>query len=119
MKQLILKMIELVYEDTNDLPQETQNTVTDNGPSLEPIQRKRITSKYNLHKNSQTVKKGAAHAKKGSMKKVMKSKAAAQKWLWWSDNGKSFIATIIYIYIYISVDFTSFCNLTCIFAFTG
>jgi len=24
---------------------------------------------YNLHKNSQTVKKGVAHAKKGSMKK--------------------------------------------------
>ena len=47
-------------------------------------------SVYNLHKNSQTVKKGAAHAKKDSMKKVVKSKVAAQKWLWWSDNGKIF-----------------------------
>ena len=28
--------------------------------------------------------------KKGSMKKVVKSKVAAQKWLWWSDNGKFF-----------------------------
>jgi len=28
------------------------------------------------------------------MKKVMKSKVAAQKWLWWSDNGKIFITTI-------------------------
>jgi len=26
--------------------------------------------------------------KKGSMKKVVKSKVEAQKWLWWSDNGK-------------------------------
>ena len=25
-----------------------------------------------------------------SMKKVVKSKVAAQKWLWWSDNGKIF-----------------------------
>jgi len=41
-------------------------------------------------KSSQTVKKDAAHAKKGSMKKVVKSKVAAQKWLWWSDNGKIF-----------------------------
>ena len=32
--------------------------------------------------------------KKGSMKKVVKSKVAAQKWLWWSDNGKFLIATI-------------------------
>jgi len=24
------------------------------------------------------------------MKKVVKSKVAAQKWLWWSDNGKNF-----------------------------
>jgi len=24
------------------------------------------------------------------MKKVVKSKLAAQKWLWWSDNGKIF-----------------------------
>ena len=24
------------------------------------------------------------------MKKVVKSKVAAQKWLWWSDNGKIF-----------------------------
>jgi len=30
-----------------------------------------------LHQNSQTVKKGAAHAKKSSMKKVVKSKVAA------------------------------------------
>jgi len=28
--------------------------------------------------------------KKGSLKKVVKSKVAAQKWLWWSDNGKNF-----------------------------
>ena len=35
--------------------------------------------KYNLHKNSQAVKKRAAHAKNGSMKKVVKSKVAAQK----------------------------------------
>jgi len=28
--------------------------------------------------------------KKSSMKKVVKSKVAAQKWLWWSDNGKIF-----------------------------
>jgi len=28
--------------------------------------------------------------KKGNMKKVVKSKAMAQKWLWWSDNGKVF-----------------------------
>jgi len=27
---------------------------------------------------------------KSSMKKVVKSKVAAQKWLWWSDNGKIF-----------------------------
>ena len=31
-----------------------------------------------------------AHAKKGSMKKVVKSKVAALKWLWWSDNDKNF-----------------------------
>ena len=43
-----------------------------------------------LHQNSQIVKKGAAHAKKSSMKKVVKSKVAAQKRLWWSDNGKIF-----------------------------
>jgi len=34
-------------------------------------------------------KKGVVYAKKGSMNKV-KSKVAAQKWLWWSDNGKIF-----------------------------
>ena len=28
--------------------------------------------------------------KKGSMKKVVQSKVVAQKWLWWSDNGKKF-----------------------------
>ena len=28
--------------------------------------------------------------KKSSMKKVVKSKVVAQKWLWWSDNGKIF-----------------------------
>ena len=33
----------------------------------------------NLHKNSQTVKKGVTHAKKYSMKKFVKSKAASQK----------------------------------------
>jgi len=114
-----------------------------------------------------------AHAKKGSMKKVVKSKVVAQKWLWWSDNGKILIATIqvnlccllqlgIGIKIHLNccnlknfchyqttfwaatfdfttffmlpflyrphlflqfgcfcIDFTSFCNLTCIFAFTG
>ena len=27
---------------------------------------------------------------KNSMKKVVKSKVSAQKWLWWSDNGKIF-----------------------------
>jgi len=48
------------------------------------------TAHQNLHKNSQTVKKGLAHAKKGSMKKIVKSKVAAQKWLRWSDNGKIF-----------------------------
>ena len=31
---------------------------------------------------------------KGIMKKVVKSKVVAQKWLWWSDNGKIFITTI-------------------------
>jgi len=31
-------------------------------------------------------KKGVAHAKK----EVVKSKVVAQKWLWWSDNGKIF-----------------------------
>jgi len=40
--------------------------------------------KWNLHKNSQTVKKGAAHAKKAAWKR----KVLAQKWLCWSDNGK-------------------------------
>ena len=45
---------------------------------------------YNLHKNSQTVKKRCGLCKKGSMKKVVKSKVAVQKWLWWSDNGKIF-----------------------------
>ena len=39
-------------------------------------------------------KKSVAHAKKGSMKKVVKLKVAVQKWLWWSDNGKILIATI-------------------------
>jgi len=28
---------------------------------------------------------------KGSMKKVVKSMVTAQKWLWWSDNGKILI----------------------------
>jgi len=28
------------------------------------------------------------------MKNVVKSKVAAQKWLWWSDNGKILITTI-------------------------
>ena len=42
-----------------------------------------------LHKNSQTVKKGVAHEEK-QHEKVVKSKIAAQKWLWWSDNGKIF-----------------------------
>jgi len=31
--------------------------------------------------NNLTVKKGVAHAKKDSMKKVVKSKVEAQKWL--------------------------------------
>ena len=31
---------------------------------------------------------------KGSMKKVVKSKVVAQKWLWWSDNSKFLITTI-------------------------
>ena len=31
---------------------------------------------------STNCKKGVAHAKKNSMKKVVKSKVAAQKWLW-------------------------------------
>ena len=35
-------------------------------------------------------KKRCSPCKKGSMKKVVKSKVAAQKWLWWSDNGKNF-----------------------------
>ena len=38
-------------EDTNDLPQETWNTVTDNKPMLEPTQRKRMSSKYNLRQS--------------------------------------------------------------------
>ena len=33
-------------------------------------------------------KKRYGPCKKGSMKKVVKSKVAAQKWLWLSDNGK-------------------------------
>ena len=44
----------------------------------------------NLHQNSQTVNKGAAQAKRSSMKKVVKSKVAAQKWMCWADNGKNF-----------------------------
>jgi len=106
--------------------------------------------------------------------KVVKSKVAAQKWLWWSDNGKNlnnnisgkFVlpsptgnqhqnspemlllkfcnyqittatsgppplisqlfhaaffarATPFLQFRYFCVDFTPFCNLTCIFAFTG
>ena len=35
-------------------------------------------------------KKRCGPCKKGSMKKVVKSKVVAQKWLWWSDNGKFF-----------------------------
>jgi len=35
-------------------------------------------------------KKRCCPCKKGSMKKVVKSKVAAQKWLWWSDDGKNF-----------------------------
>ena len=31
---------------------------------------------------------------KGSMKKVVKLKVVAQKWLWWSDNSKFLITTI-------------------------
>jgi len=42
-----------------------------------------IRNNWYLHKNSQTLKRGAAHAKKDSMKKVVKSKVTAQKWLWW------------------------------------
>ena len=44
-------------EDTNDLAQETQNTVTDNKPMLEPTQRKRISSKYNLRQSPHCPKK--------------------------------------------------------------
>jgi len=35
-------------------------------------------------------KKRCGPCKKGSMKKVMKSKVATQKWLWWFENGKFF-----------------------------
>ena len=35
-------------------------------------------------------KKSCGPCKKGSMKKVVKSKKAAQKWLWWFDNGRIF-----------------------------
>ena len=35
-------------------------------------------------------KKRCGRCKKGSMKKVVKSNMAAQKWLWWSDNDKIF-----------------------------
>ena len=38
--------------------------------------------KWNLHKNSQAVKKDAAHVK-GQHEKVVKSKIVAQKWLRW------------------------------------
>jgi len=125
--------------------------------------------------STQTVKNGTAHAKKGSMKKVVKSKVAAQKWLWWSNNGKNFnsnnssklvlppptgnrhqnslellllkilplsdhhshfwAATFdfttfscclflhrphVFLTVWLfCVDFTPFCNWTCIFAFTG
>jgi len=40
-----------------------------------------LHSQLYLYKSSQTYKKGVAHAKKDSMKKVVKSKVAAQKWL--------------------------------------
>jgi len=124
-----------------------------------------------LHKNSQTVKKVQALAKKKQNEKVVKSNMAAQKWLWWSDNGKIFnnnnlgefvlppptgnqhqnapellllkilplsdyhshfwVATFLFScclfcmgrtflqFGCFCVDFISFCNLTCIFAFTG
>ena len=45
---------------------------------------------YTLHKKQPSWKKGSAHVKKGNMRKVVKSKVAAQKWLWWSVNGKIF-----------------------------
>jgi len=118
-------------------------------------------------------KKRCGPCKKGCMKKVLKSKVAAQKWLWWSNNGKNFnnisgefvlppptgnrhqnspelllkilplsdhhshfwAATFDFTTFFMlpvlhgpliflqfgcfCVDFTSFCNLTCIFAFTG
>jgi len=42
----------LEVEDTNDLPQETWNTVADsNKPTLEPTQWKRKTSRYNLRQS--------------------------------------------------------------------
>jgi len=43
-----------------------------------------------LIKNSQTVKKKVQPMQKDSMKKVVKSRVTSQKWLWWSDNGKTF-----------------------------
>ena len=97
------------------------------------------TWKLYLHKNSQTVKKGAAHAKKAAWRKVMKSKVAAQihKFTWviviknfaiirlpqpllgrhlWFHN--FFHAAFLHgphLFLQFGcfcVDFTSFCNLT-------
>ena len=42
-----------------------------------------MVDKINLLKNSLAVKKGAALFKMASVKKVVKSKGAAKKWLWW------------------------------------
>ena len=50
------------------------------GPLIHSMSSWVITIYINLHKNNQTVKKGAAYAKKDSMKKVVKSKVVAQKW---------------------------------------
>ena len=46
-----------LQEDTNYIPQETRNTVTDNKPMLEPIQPKRMSSKYNLRQSPRRPKK--------------------------------------------------------------
>ena len=52
-----------------------------------------------IHQSTQkqtNCKKKCGLCKKGSMKKVVKSKVAAQKWLWWSDNGKIFNNNILH-----------------------
>jgi len=50
-----------------------------------------ITKRSEIYTKKQlNCKKRCGLCKKGSMKKVVKSKVAAKKWLWWSDNGKIF-----------------------------